>query len=193
MDTNIHLLMDKSHPTIYWLGSHWRGKLSMVSMHSHLGNKTTNLSDMVFNSIMAAILDGTFKRGQILTAEEVADWLGVSRTPVREAFMLLYERGLLEKNSSRSYVVARGNKTDILEVAQLRVALESLAIELAIKNVKPEDFDILESIIMQIEGAAKRGENTRLVDLDLQFHISLWKIAGNTRLQQILEIIKIQL
>jgi DNA-binding GntR family transcriptional regulator len=141
---------------------------------------------------MAAILEGTLNRGQRLTAAEGADWLSASRTPAREAFLLLYERGPLEKESSRKYAVAELNKSDVKEVAQLRVALESLAIELAIQNYTPGDDAILQSIVMQMEGASERGDTHRLVDLDLRFHNELWRIAGNSRLEQILEIIKIQ-
>jgi DNA-binding GntR family transcriptional regulator len=159
---------------------------------NQLGSATTNLGDQVAERIMAAILEGTLNRGQRLTAAEVADWLGVSRTPVREAFLLLYERGLLEKESSRTYAVAKVSKSDVREVAQLRVALESMAIELAIPNFTPSDNDILQSIVMQMEGASERGDTHRLVDLDLRFHSELWRIAGNSRLEQILEIIKIQ-
>jgi DNA-binding GntR family transcriptional regulator len=179
------------YPLNKYLDTFQRAVTVMITIHP-IGTVATNLSDQVSDSILASILDGTIKRGQRLTAGKVANWLGVSRTPVREAFMLLCERGLLEKDSSRSYIVARGNKQDVIELAQLRVALESLSLELAMEYVLPEDVDILESIVMQMEGAAERKDFHRLVELDLQFHTTLWKIAGNTRLEQILEVIKYQ-
>jgi DNA-binding GntR family transcriptional regulator len=163
----------------------------MAAMHP-LVMSATNLCDQVSESILVSILEGTYQRGQRLTAAEVSDVLGVSRTPVREAFMLLCERGILVKDSSRSYIVAQGNKQDVIELAQLRVALESLSLELAMENILPEDVDILEAIVMQMGGATERNDIHRLVELDLQFHTTLWKIAGNTRLEQMLEVIKYQ-
>jgi DNA-binding GntR family transcriptional regulator len=150
------------------------------------------LGSRVADIIAASIIDGTFVGGQRLTAAEVAERLGVSRTPVREAFMLLHEKRLLEKDSSRSFKVAVWTDEDLSEVAQLRVALEALAIELVIHRITPDDFDLLESLVMQMEGAFSRGEYTRYVELDLRFHSALWRVAGNSRLQQVLEDLKIQ-
>jgi DNA-binding GntR family transcriptional regulator len=163
-----------------------------VIQSQQLAGAPSTLVDQVADSIAKAILDGTFVGGQLLTASEIAEWLGVSRTPVREAFMLLHAKRLLDKDSSRSFVVATWNEDDLVELAQVRAALEALVMELVVPLITPYDIDYLESIVMQMESALSRGDTERLVDLDLQLHSSLWKIAGNSRLQQLLENLKVQ-
>lgn len=148
---------------------------------------TSSLADEVAEAILEAILSGKFTCDQQLTATAVAEWLGVSRTPVREAFLMLHRKRLLDRHTSRSFVVARWNKTDLMELAQLRAALETLVVELAIPRLSPEDLDLLESIAMQMDNAFGRGDHERLVLLDAQFHGSLWRIPGNSRLRQALE------
>ena len=162
-----------------------------VNRQQLMGNASA-LVEQVADAIAQAILDGVFVSEQRLTAAEIAEWLGVSRTPVREAFMLLHAKRLLEKDSSRSFVVARWDENDLIEIGQLRAALETLAVELAMPHVTPDDLDYMDSIIMQMEGALKRGDLQRLVDLDFSLHSSLWRIAGNSRLQQALEDLKVQ-
>jgi DNA-binding GntR family transcriptional regulator len=140
-----------------------------------------------------AILAGEFTCEQRLTAAEVAEWLGVSRTPVREAFLMLHKKRLLDRDTSRSFKVASWNKEDLLELAQVRTALESLVVELAVPRLCPEDLDLLESIAMQMDSALRRGDTERLVLLDSQFHASLWQVPGNTRLLQVLEDLSAQI
>jgi DNA-binding GntR family transcriptional regulator len=163
-----------------------------VIQSQQLAGVSSTLVDQVADSIAKAILNGVFVSDQRLTASEIAEWLGVSRTPVREAFMLLHAKRLLDKDSSRSFVVANWHEDDLLEIAQLRSALEALVMELVIPVIAPDDIDHLESIIMQMEGALSRDDYDRLVDLDIEWHSSLWQIAGNSRLQQMLEDLKIQ-
>jgi DNA-binding GntR family transcriptional regulator len=165
----------------------------MLAESPQLNVTTFSLADEVAEAIFDAILSGKFTCDQQLTAVEVAEWLGVSRTPVREAFSTLYRKRFLEKDTSRSFRVARWNKQDLIEVAQLRAALETLNIELAITKVSIEDLDLLESIVMQMEGALSRGDYERLVQLDSQFHCALWQIPGNTRLVQALEDLRPQI
>ena len=168
----------------------WKVVMS-TNRHQIMGNSSA-LVEQVVDAIAQAILDGDFVSGQRLTAVEIAEWLGVSRTPVREAFMLLFAKRLLDKESSRSYVVARWDEDDLLEVGQLRTALETLAVEIAIPRVTAEDLDYMDSIVMQMQGALARGDTKRLVELDFSLHSSLWRIAGNSRLQQALEDLRVQ-
>jgi DNA-binding GntR family transcriptional regulator len=141
----------------------------------------------VAEAIVGGILSGRFACDQRLTAAEVAEWLGVSRTPAREAFFILKRKRLLDKGTSRSFVVARWHTKDLLELAQLRAALEELVVELAVPEISPKDIDLLESIAMQMDSALRRNDHERLVLLDAQFHAALWQIPGNSRLLQMLE------
>jgi DNA-binding GntR family transcriptional regulator len=165
--------------------------MSAGAIQLHVSAST--LADEVAEAIVDAILAERFTAGQLLTAAEIADWLGVSRTPAREAFLMLHRKRLLDKDTSRSFQVARWNKKDLLELAQVRVALETLVVELAVPKISPEDIDLLESIAMQMDSAIRREDTERLVLLDSQFHASLWQVPGNTRLLQVLEDLSAQI
>jgi DNA-binding GntR family transcriptional regulator len=160
---------------------------------SPLKPQRLSLSDNVAKAISDAILSGTLKSGQRVTETEVADWLGVSRTPVREAFAKLERQTFLKKATSRSYVVSNWTKEDFLELAQLRSALEALVIEIIIPKITEQDFEYLEAIISQMESAIQREDYERLMDLDIQFHSNLWNISDHSRLLQVLDDLKTQI
>jgi DNA-binding GntR family transcriptional regulator len=155
--------------------------------------KRLSLSDDVAKAISDAILSGELESGQRVTETEVADWLGVSRTPVREAFAKLERQTLLKKDTSRSYVVSNWTKDDFLELAQLRSTLEALVIELVIPKIIDKDFEYLEAIISQMESAVQREDYERLMALDIQFHSSLWQISDHSRLLQVFNDLKTQI
>lgn len=155
--------------------------------------KRLTLSDDVAQAISDAILSGNLKSGEQLTETEVADRLGVSRTPVREAFAKLERQTLLKKDTNRSYVVSKWTKQDFLELAQLRSSLEGLVVELIIPKISVEDYEYLESIIAQMESAIQRRDYDRLMELDIQFHSSLWQISGHSRLLQVFSDLKAQI
>lgn len=165
--------------------------MSTRSLQLHA--EISSLADGVAEAVFDAILSGEFSVGQQLTATEVAEWLGVSRTPVRQAFLNLNRKRLLERDTSRSFVVAHWTKQDLLELAELRAALEALVVELAVPKISAGDVDLLESIAMQMDSALSRQHYERLVALDSQFHSALWQIPENTRLLQVLEDLRTQI
>lgn len=151
------------------------------------------LANKIADAIVEEIIGGRFTCGELLTAAEIADWLGVSRTPVREAFIILHRKRFLDKDTSRSFTVSSWDKEDLLELAQLRTSLELLAIELVIPRMSPDDLDLLEPIALQMQSAIMRAHQERLLLLDLQFHHSIWRIAGNSLLLQALEDLRAQI
>lgn len=144
------------------------------------------LSDHVYSSICDAIIEGELSPGQRLREAQVATALGVSRTPVREAFVRLVDQHMVVRDASGSYFVARWNRQILWEVATLRGALEGLAVSLAAENLSPEDFDHLEGLIVQMEAAVQRQDYERLMVLDLQFHSHIWSRTGHQLLEEAL-------
>lgn len=164
----------------------------MSDEYFQIGPSAASLSEEVASSILDAIFDGKFTCGQHLIAAEVAEWLNVSRTPVREAFLILHRQRFLAKDTSRGFMVSEWSTKDLLEVAQLRAALETLSIELAAARISPADLEFLEFIVLQMDGALNCRDYARLVKLDLQFHHTLWLISNNSRLLQALEDLQVQ-
>jgi DNA-binding GntR family transcriptional regulator len=154
--------------------------------------RSSKLSNFVYEALCKSIVEGELVAGQRLREAEVAESLGVSRTPVREALTKLESQHLLYRLPGGAYFVAKWNKQNLWEVATLRGALEGLAISLAAQNLRPEDFDYLEGIIAQMESAKKRADYHQLILLDIQFHSYIWSCAGHTLLSEALEQLKPQ-
>lgn len=150
------------------------------------------LSDLVYEVLCEHIVTGVLRPAQRLREARVATALGVSRTPVREAFARLESQYLLVRDSTGAYLVATWDEGVLWEVATLRAALEGLAAGLVCTRLLPADYDYLESVILQMDGAYRRGDFERLINLDLTFHSYLWTHTGHTLLTHQLEQMKAQ-
>jgi DNA-binding GntR family transcriptional regulator len=153
------------------------------------------LSEHVYNELSEAIVEGKLPPGERLRETQMAEALGVSRTPVREAFVRLKQQRLLSSDVSGAYYVAEWDRETLWEIATLRAALESLAFSLAPQNLSQEDFDHLEGIIRQMEDMdadPDSGDYKRMALFDFQFHTYIWSRTGHDLLEQALENIRPQ-
>jgi len=153
------------------------------------------LSEHVYNVLSEAIAEGKLPPGERLRETQMAEALGVSRTPVREAFVRLKQQRLLSCDLSGAYYVAEWDRETLWEIATLRAALESLAFSLAPQNLSEEDFDHLEGITRQMremDADPAGGDYKRMALFDFQFHTYIWSRTGHDLLEQALENIKPQ-
>lgn len=111
------------------------------------------LRDVVFEKLLAAIVDGTLEPGERLNDEELTKWLGVSRTPVREAIAQLQTYGLVEIEANRYTRVARRDDVLYVEAAQFLAGLHLLAREWGTANL---DAGIRASIVKALRAATKQ-------------------------------------
>jgi DNA-binding GntR family transcriptional regulator len=153
------------------------------------------LSEHVYNSLSEAIVEGKLPPGERLRETQMAEALGVSRTPVREAFVRLKQQRLLSSDASGGYYVAEWDRQTLWEIATLRAALEGLAFSLAPQNLSQEDYDHLEEITRQM-GEMDADPNSldykRMAQYDFQFHTYIWTRTDHALLEQALENIKPQ-
>jgi DNA-binding GntR family transcriptional regulator len=153
------------------------------------------LSENVYDALSEAIVEGKLPPGERLRETQMAEALGVSRTPVREAFVRLKQQRLLRSDASGAYYVAEWDRQTLWEIATLRAALEGLAFGLAPQNLSQEDFDHLEGIVRQMEEMdldPDSGDYKRMALFDFQFHTYIWSRTGHDLLEQALENIKPQ-
>jgi DNA-binding GntR family transcriptional regulator len=140
-------------------------------------------------------VEGKVPPGERLRETQMAEALGVSRTPVREAFVRLKQQRLLRSDASGAYYVAEWDRQTLWEIATLRAALESLALSLAPQNLSDEDFDHLTGIIRQMEEMDADPaciDYKRMAHVDFQFHTYIWSRTGHELLEQALDNIKPQ-
>jgi DNA-binding GntR family transcriptional regulator len=136
------------------------------------------LTDSVADSLRAAIFERTLEPGQRIPEAQFASKLGVSRAPVRDALAVLLQEGLVHRDQ-RGATVTRLTPDDVEEIGQLRLALERLAIRLAIQNADDEQLAGLRENIRRTRRATAVGQAG---ELDLTFHELLVRAAGNRRL-----------
>jgi len=148
--------------------------------HSH------TLSDEVTEQLRVAVRDGQFKPGERLVERNIATRLNVSRVPVREAMQRLIEEGLLTKIPHRGTFVYVPTRDEIEEISFLRVVLERYVAERVIERWQPHHEVTLRAIVQQMRTAAAQRELQQLYAHDYQFHLTLWQIADQTIMLEVL-------
>lgn len=140
------------------------------------------LRESVVTSIREAIHSGALRPGDRLFEAGLADQMGISRAPIREALRQLELEGLVEMSPRRGAAVARFSREDVLEVYSLRSALEGLACHLAVERASADDWRHLRELAERMRQAAQQGDLRTLVNYDLTFHGTLCEISGHRRL-----------
>ena len=154
------------------------------------------LRDVVFETLRDAIITQVLKPGERLMEIQLADEMGVSRTPVREAIRKLELEGLVIMVPRKGAYVAGVSMKDLHEVYEVRAALEMLAVSLAAERITDEELDALErQVLRESEEEANENENTldNIVYIDTTFHDIIYQAANNQRLVQFLNILQEQL
>ncbi len=146
-----------------------------------LGN--SSLREQIEHRVRDAILDGDLRTGEHIVESTLAEQLGVSRAPVREALSALERDGLITLLPRRGYFVAEFKPSDIAEVYDLRAILETGALALVIERITPEDIAELQAVVDAFGQAVKDGQvRSEIVNLDLSFHGMICRKANNSRL-----------
>lgn len=140
------------------------------------------LRDIVFKTLRDAIITGKFQPGERLMEMKLANEMGVSRTPVREAIKKLEAEGLVIMNPRRGAQVAPINEKDLKDILEIRKALESLACRIACGKVTADDVKQLRSINRSVAKAVRENDIPQIVDKDVEFHEKINSITDNARL-----------
>ena len=117
---------------------------------------------------------------------QLAEQLGVSRTPVREAIRKLELEGLAVMIPRKGAEVAKITEKQLRDVLEVRKALEELAVQLACRRISPKDVEELEQAHKEVQEMAVKKELMELVRADVRFHDIIYHAADNERLLQIL-------
>ena len=153
------------------------------------------LRDVVFETLRDAIIRQVLKPGERLMEIQLADEMGVSRTPVREAIRKLELEGLVVMVPRKGAYVAGVSMKDIHEVYEVRSALEMLAVTLAAERITDEELDALERQVLREseEESKKDGSLDNIIYIDSSFHDIIYQAAHNQRLVQFVNILQEQL
>lgn len=143
------------------------------------------LRDVVFNTLRKAILTGTLKPGERLMEVHLANKLGVSRTPIREAIRKLELEGLVIMIPRRGAEVAQITEKSLKDVLEVRRALDVLSVELACDRITEEETATLKKACDDFERAVRGKDVSVIATADVALHDIIVKATGNQRLQQL--------
>ncbi len=147
--------------------------------------------DLVHDRVRRMVLLGVFPTRERLAEERVADVLGVSRTPVREALVRLHAEGLLRRYADGGYFVAEPDLADLRDLYELRITLELRGLTRALDGFGSHDPGVLEPL--RDRWRALRADlpspDPTFVELDESFHMALCRSSGNVALADTLETV----
>lgn len=156
-------------------------------------NEYLPLRDIVFNTLRKAILKGELAPGERLMEKQLAEKMGVSRTPIREAIRKLELEGLVIMVPRKGAEVAMITEQDIKDVLEVRAALEGLAVSLACEKMSKEDVDALLSVNKAFTNAAKELDVETVIKKDVEFHDVIYNATKNEKLIQIINNLREQI
>lgn len=156
-------------------------------------NEYLPLRDVVFNTLRQAILKGELAPGERLMEIQLAEKLGVSRTPIREAIRKLELEGLVLMIPRKGAEVAKISEKSLKDVLEVRRSLEELAIELACQRMTEEDFADLRDAEDVFRKAVSTGTSMEIAESDESYHDVIYNSTRNLRLVQILNNLREQM
>ena len=150
------------------------------------------LREVVAGQLRLMILDGELKPGQRLVEGQLAERLGVSRNPVREAMRSLEATGLIEVVPRRGAHVCAIDKCEVHHIQQIRILVEGYAVEQAAVRQDPDSIERIRQCMEEGRRATERGDAVSAALCHREFHIAVEKAAGIPFLQQLLDPLRAQ-
>lgn len=145
------------------------------------------LRDIIYDDLKMGILTGKILPGTRLLEVELADKMGVSRTPVREAIRRLEKEGLVNIEPRHGAYAAKVSVEDMIEILEVRELMESMAAQLAANRITQEQLDALLQTENEYQKAVKSGDVEDMIVLDTKFHKQVVEASHNRTLYQLIE------
>lgn len=152
--------------------------------------KKVPASEPVYQSLRQAILAGELAGETPLRQDEIAGQHGISKIPVREALRRLEMEGLVEFKPRRGAFVRTVDDQEIIDLLDIRIALETRALELAIPNMVAADYDDAQNILDEYAASTSQEEWGRL---NQKFHRCILEPCGNRRLLELIDDINLRM
>jgi DNA-binding GntR family transcriptional regulator len=150
------------------------------------------LREVVFETLRNAIINGDLTPGQRLMEVQLAEEMGVSRTPIREAIRKLELENLVVMIPRKGAYVATMSKEDVKEILDIRAVLEALAAELAAKNADYKDINELKHCVELFTEAVNNNDVDKIIEYDVHLHDTIYHAAQNKKLINIINSLREQ-
>ncbi len=151
--------------------------------------ETLSKKQIAYIKIKEMIIDGTIKKEMPLVERQLCEVLDISRTPVREALRELAADGLVEIIDGKGVFVKRIEFRDMIEIFEVREALECMAMKLFMERAEPEKVSLFQEYMRQQEAAYEAGKHEEFMKADMKIHSLIAEGAQNTRLKNSIAVI----
>ncbi|WP_077735559.1 GntR family transcriptional regulator [Bacillus sonorensis] len=149
--------------------------------------------EKAFNQLQRWIVDGTLEPGEKVTDIDLAEALGVSRTPVREALQLLESQGFVEMRPGKETKITSIHPDDVLTVYPPLAQLQALAAEMAAPLLTSEEIAELKALTADYELAVKHENIHEAAELDEHFHNLITDVANNPYVRQFSDVLQLHI
>ncbi len=163
------------------------GKLAKINLNDY-----KPLREVIFNSLREAIIIGELRPGERLMEVQLAEKMGVSRTPVREAIRKLELEGLVDMIPRKGAHVAELSIKDIMDVLEVRASLDGLATALAAERITDDELKELKHINGQFTQYIEKENLNGSIKKDAEFHDIIYRASRNDKLITILNNLREQ-
>jgi len=151
-------------------------------------NHKASLTQQAYSELKERIMTGKFSVGEHYLEPEIAEMLGISRTPAREALIRLSQEGLIDLKPRRGVLVRPIFVNDLKEIYEVLTSLESTAVLLAAKRrLAGKDMQRLKSAVDEMDEALVRGDLDAWAEADVKFHMLLVELGNNNRIRQLVQ------
>ncbi|MER5760501.1 GntR family transcriptional regulator [Streptomyces sp. NPDC002082] len=147
------------------------------------------LRQAVYEALTELIVSGSLKPGQHLVEAELAEYLGVSRQPVREALQRLQTDGWVDLRPAQGAFVHSPTDEEAVQLLSVRAVLETYSARLAAENAKPEDVEGLRELQREGVEALAQGDVARLVAANTALHTAITSMGGNAVLAELISVV----
>jgi len=154
--------------------------------------RADSLRSQVRRALEAALVAGELRAGETYSAPSLAEEFGVSATPVREAMLDLVKDGFVEVVRNKGFRVLEVSEADLDQISQIRLLLEVPTTVRAAAVLTAENFEHLADVASEITSSAVCGDIISYLDADRRFHLELIATAGNQRLTDMIDRLRLQ-
>lgn len=151
---------------------------------------SASLTDEIADIIRERILKGEYEIGEKIKEKQIAEELRVSRTPIRDAFKLLENEGLIDYIPNRGCFAKGFTKRDVEDIYTVRESLEELAVKWAVERISDEEIKALEEQCEMMEFYARKHDTKKVLELNAGFHDVIYASSRSRFLAQVLRSYK---
>jgi DNA-binding GntR family transcriptional regulator len=170
-----------------------KSKTSALDAAFSARHDRAKITDWVLEELRTAIIDLRLPPGEPLREATIADRLGVSKTPVREALTRLEVEGLVESTSFKGAIVSSYTRDDLVELYELRELLEVWAVREAASSLSEQDQDRLDQLVAQGERMRDKGDAAALEDAVDEFDLFIFEKITNRRISAVIDNLRAHL